>query len=346
MSSIADDDCFFHKKTAKGEVYALLYTDDMILTGSDEEAIKQLHQQLAGEFKCHDLDLLDWFCGIHFSRNEDGDVTMSQTQHIQKMLEELGMQNCKTYKTPMAEKEELTACPEPKPEHVKLMQKAAGHCLFLAIWTRPDIAYAVSTLCRFATCPDERHIRAMSRLIGYLKYTAELGITYSRNPKLADRNQVFMYSDASYARDPISRKSQFGWAAIMNDAAISWRSKLFARTCLSIMEAEYIGLAGAAQEAMYLLKLQRNAKMSDVKPIQIYCDNEAACSIAKDPTFREKSRHVETRFHFVRDLHEVKDIDVQSVAGAENCSDQFTKPLGYFLFDKFRERLHNQMAAD
>ena len=62
---------------------------------------------------------------------------MSQTQHIQKMLEELGMQNCKTHRTPMAEKEELTACPEPKPEHVKLMQKAAGHCLFLAIWTRP-----------------------------------------------------------------------------------------------------------------------------------------------------------------------------------------------------------------
>ena len=84
------------------------------------------------------------------------------------------------------------------------MQKAAGHCLFLAIWTRPDIAYAVSTLCRFATCPDERHIRAMSRLIGYLKYTAELGITYSRNPTLADRNEIFMYSDASYARDPIS----------------------------------------------------------------------------------------------------------------------------------------------
>ena len=84
------------------------------------------------------------------------------------------------------------------------------------------------------------------------------------------------------------------------------------------MEAEYIGLAGAAQQTMYLLKLQRNAKINDVKSIEV-------------------------RFHFIRDLHEEKEIEVQSVAGSENASDIFTKSLGYFLF---RECLHNQMAAE
>lgn len=168
-------------------------------------------------------------------------------------------------------------------------QSAVGSLLYLSTRTRPDIAYAVGNTARFSSNPTQSHWTAIKRTMRYLNGTRNLGLTYKHNKN----SELLGYSDADWAGDLCGRKSTSGYIFLLSDAAISWRSKKQTCVALSTAEAEYMALAIAIQEAIWLRQLisyLQKPKAELVKPITIFEDNQSAICIAKKPSISWKNK--------------------------------------------------------
>ena len=112
------------------------------------------------------------------------------------------------------------------------------------------------------------------------------------------------YTDADWEADLDERRSTSGYRFTLAGGAISWCSKLRQPVALSSMEAEYIAASEAAKEGVWLREFLVALKVveSASQPVTIFCDNMSAIKVAKDPNFHSKSKHIEGRFHYIRDI--------------------------------------------
>lgn len=190
--------------------------------------------------------------------------------------------------------------------------------------TRPDIAFAVSKLSQFTSNPSSEHWKAVSRVLGYLKRTSSLTLTYMSYPGVLEG-----YSDASWINHTGDSKSTSGWIYTLEGGAISWASKK--QTCIahSTMEAEFIALAAAGKEAEWIRDLLLDIQLwpCPMPSIPIYCDSEATLNAAYNSVYNGKSRHIRLRHNYVRQLIENGTISVVYVKSCRNLADPLTKPL-------------------
>jgi len=180
-----------------------------------------------------------------------------QKAYIERMLERFKMTDCNPAKTPMElnAKVELArkmeSLNEPKMENVPYLE-AVGSLLYVSQISRPDIAHAVNAVSSYSKEPKWHHWLAIKRIMRYLKGTIDLKLTFTKDSNL----DVIGYSDADWANDPTDRKSITGCIFISSGAAISWFSKKQRTVALSSVEAEYIVLSFACQEAIWLRELR------------------------------------------------------------------------------------------
>jgi len=246
------------------------------------------------------------------------------------MLERFKMTDCSPAKTPMElnakvelarKKESLN---EPKIENIPYLE-AIGSLLYVSQISRPDIAYAVNVVSSYSKEPKWHHWQAIKRIMRYLKGTIDLKLTFTKN----SNPDVIGYSDADWANDPTDRKSISGCIFISSGAAISWFSKKQRTVALSSVEAEYIALSFACQEAIWLRELRNEInKTCDDKAIIMKCDNNGAISSAKNQMISQRTKHIDVRHHFIRDKVEKKIINVDYLPSEHMIADMFTKPLG------------------
>ncbi len=128
------------------------------------------------------------------------------------------------------------------------------------------------------------------RVLRYLKGTKNLGLSYSK-----ERKEFFGYSDASYAEEE-DRKSVSGYIFMYAGAAISWRSQRQNIVAQSSAEAEYIALAEASKEAIWLRKMAKDFKMKIDRPLLIYEDNQSAIKLANNPLHTKRSKHIDVQY--------------------------------------------------
>ena len=124
-----------------------------------------------------------------------------------------------------------------------------GSLLYLARWSRPDIAFAVSELSTFVSCPGQTHMVAAKHLLRYLNGTKNPGLLYSGPASRA--NILWGYVDSDWAGCPDSRKSTSGYALLLNGAAITCKSKRQSVIALSSAEAEFVAASSLVQEVIY-----------------------------------------------------------------------------------------------
>ena len=161
--------------------------------------------------------------------------------------------------------------------------------------------------------------------------TTELRITYRKeaSPKLV------AYSDASYANNVDDRKSTSAYLFLKNGGAVSWRSKKQSIIAKSPMESEYIALTDAVKEGQWLSHLEKSLRgKTDV--ITYYEDNQSAIHTAKNPIHYDRSKHIDVRYHFIRDLVRKKEIEIVYLPTAEMIVNALTKPIQRVLNDKLR----------
>jgi hypothetical protein len=176
--------------------------------------------------------------------------------------------------------------------------------------------------------PGKEHWATAKHMLRYIQRTKHAKLVLGhKDPESPLELEMELYSDSDYAGDRNTRKSTTGTVATLCGSAISWQSKLQRTVAQSTMEAEYVAMAQAVKEALWLSKLMYDITGDGQLPIVIKSDNTAAQILAKNPENHEKAKHIDTKYHLIRDEVEKKRIALEYVDSRNNIADLLTKPL-------------------
>ena len=316
------DPCIFVTGEEADLTIVAVYVDDLIAIAKTPETIKKIKESFAAHFKIKDLGKLHYCLGISIQHDEEkGSLWMDQRQYIQSLLKRYGLSQAKTATTPADINVKLVKNDGvSKPVNPLNYQSMVGSLLYAAITTRPDIAQAVGAVSKFNSCPTEAHLTAVKRIFRYLKGTIDLCIKYERS---AD-NRLVGFSDADWAGDLTDRHSTTGNLFMMSGAAIDWISKKQPVVALSTTEAEYVALSAATQEAVWLSRLLTDIKAPPKAPIVIKEDNQGTIAVARNPVSHNRTKHIDIKFHYVREALEDGIIDLTYCPTEQMTADMLT----------------------
>ena len=206
-----------------------------------------------------------------------------------------------------------------------------GSLMYLAIGTRPDIAFAVNYLSQFNTCYTREHWIAGKRILRYLKGTLDSGITFSKTGK-----QLEGFADADWGSCPEDRRSYTGYAFLLAGAAINWEVKKQRTVALSSTEAEYMSLTEASKEAIYIRRFMSEIGLPIKGATLIHNDNQAAQKLARNHVFHSRSKHIDIRHHFVRNALKGGHVEIKYMTTEKMPADVLTKGLARIKHERHR----------
>jgi hypothetical protein len=338
-------------------ILLILYVDDLLIAydGTDGKGY-EIKRLLQAKYKMCDLGAAKRFLGIEIERGEDGSISICQRAYIDTILKRFGQQDAKSAKTPLDHQVDLanTNC-EDKTANRKEYLSIVGSLMYAALGSRPDITFSVTDLSWYNVQPHEMHLTAARRVLRYLKTTSELRIHYRRlphphadyphttsarisNPPIS----VVGFTDSDWAGNLTTRKSiggcVFGLGYIddnnelVTSGLIHWQAKSQSVVALSTLEAEYIACSHATRESLWLKRMTKEAadgmsvQVSE-GPVPIGCDNQGALKLIASGVVRQKSKHIDVKYHHVHDEQQRGSVRFQYVTSAANPADLLTKPL-------------------
>ena len=325
VESDADPGLFF-LDTSAGTVCVLIYVDDALVAAHALEAVLQAKSLLMDMFEARDLGEAGLFLGMAIERDRrQRTIKLHQERAVKDLLAKHGMQQVNARTVPLTpgtklqkdQGEPLSA--EQKHDYSSLV----GSLNYLAVCTRPDIAFPVGVLARFLASPTADHMAAAKGVLRYLAGTTNHGLNYGA--KLGD-SSIIAYCDADHAGDLDKRRSTTGYTFMQNGGAVSWSSKRQETVALSTVEAEYMAAAAAAKEALWLRVLLAELSLPH-QTIQIYADNQGAMALTKNPIVSARSKHIDVRYHFVRERVAQGQVAFTYISTSEMIADSLTKAL-------------------
>jgi hypothetical protein len=247
------------------------------------------------------------------------------------------MHNSNPVSTPMDSHVRLTKTPasESHAEIKCIYQNMVGSLMYAAISTRPDISFAVQTLSQFSLNPGPTHLTAVKHVFRYLRGSINLGIMFQSHSHSA----IELFSDADWGNSPDDRRSVTGYLSMFSGGVVTWNSKKQPTTALSSMEAEYMALASAVREALWLRSLFSELDSIPNLPTHISVDNHGTICFAENSGFHARSKHIDVRHHFIREKLASHEVSVSYCPTSENTADLFTKPLDKSKHEYFVSRL-------
>lgn len=187
---------------------------------------------------------------------------------------------------------------------------------------------------RFSCKPTKAHWEAFKRILSYLKGTSAYGITYGSD--ISNGRVLHAFSDADFAADLDDRRSTTGVVLILNGGPVSWKSQRQSCVSLSTTESEYVAAAEAAKDVVWIRRLLQDLGSDQTKPTILFCDNQSAIKLVRNPQFHQRTKHIDVKFHFIRDLQDEHVVDVVYVNTESQLADLFTKGLDGPRFRKLR----------
>ncbi|GJZ17872.1 retrovirus-related pol polyprotein from transposon TNT 1-94 [Tanacetum coccineum] len=240
---------------------------------------------------------LCYFLGLEIVQTDAG-IFMSQKKYVEDTLQKFNMVGCKTIFTPMNINEKL------QPEDVtgmvngSLYRSLIGRLLYLT-HSRPDISFSIGVLSRFMHKPSKHHFGAAKRVLRYLAGTKEFGIWFRRTKDMNLKG--------------------------FTDTAVSWSSKKQATVALSSTKAEYVAATSSACQAVWLRRILCDLSEEQVEATDIFCDNQSAVMLARNPIYHGRTKHVEIKHHFIRELIARGEVNLKSCRTEEKLADLMTK---------------------
>lgn len=327
------DSCLYSKCDGKEQnMYVLIYVDDLLIFGSNEIEIKNLKLILSKEFEMKDLGLISEFLGINVKQNLKTNVTeICQKKYLENVLKRFNMYECKPVSTPMDYNFNISDLENKNcSQYAENMCRKIIGCLMYAVsGTRPDICVAMSILSRYQDRANDALLVALKRVLRYVKHTINYKLIFK-----CTNEKLIGYCDANWGGDVRDRKSTTGYCFMFSGCLISWCSKKQNIVSISSTESEYVAMSMAGAEACWLINLLSDFKIRDVSPVHMYCDNQSAIMIANTNSVK-RLKHIDIKYHFIRELVENNKICIQYVSTEEQVADMFTKPLKINLLIKF-----------
>jgi len=340
FSPLDTDHSVFHKK---GVIMAI-YVDDLLITGRDRKEIDLLKEALSRRFQMSDLGAVSYYLGMTITRDRPNrTLRLGQRSYIDRMIRDFGMELSNPSPTPM-DTASSSLVPAPKdysasPQDIKEYQRLIGSLMYAMLGSRPDIAFAVSMVSRFASNPTAEHIKAAKRILRYLKGTLDFELTYR-----GDLTALTGYSDADWGGDKDTRRSTGGFLFNVGSGIVSWSSKRQPTVALSSCESEIMAETQAAKEAIWLSNFLGEILQQKQVAVVIHCDNQGAIALAQDDRFHARSKHIHMRHKWIQEAVAEDLVDLKYVPTAKQLADGLTKPLPRDKFEFFRASIGVEQA--
>jgi hypothetical protein len=310
-----------------------VYVDDLVITGVKMQEIHFFKEEMKNLFSMSDLGLLRYYLGLEV-KQERGHTTLSQGAYASKLLEKAGLVDCNATRTPMEARCQLSKESSEAPVDATLYRSLIGSLRYL-VHTRPDISFAVGFLSRFMEAPASDHLAALKHLLRYIAGTLNLGCVYRRG----DSEKLTGFSNSDHAGDVDTRKSMSGVLFFLGHSPISWQSQKQKVVAASSCEAEYIAAATAACQGIWLARLLGELLNKKAAPFSLFIDNKSTISLCKNPVLHDRSKHIDLRYHLIRDYVEKGMVAPEFIRTAEQKADILTKPLGRVRFQELRSKI-------
>lgn len=324
--------CLFAKTDGKVKIIVALYVDDFLIFSNSDIETEKLKKFLGSKFKLKDLGPVRQYLGMRINLDKNKNViTLDQKQYIEQLASKFQMSDCKPQSTPIEPKLNVQKSKECLPDVP--YQKLIGSLMYLAVLTRPDIAYAVSYLSQFNNHYNINCYNYAKRILRYLICTKDYCLKYSNSD-----NDLQGYVDSDWASDALDRKSYTGFCFVMSGSAISWQSRKQSTVSLSSTESEYTALSEASREAVYLRNLLHEIT-GKLYAINLYCDNQSALKLASSHQSHSRSKHIDVRHHYIRDVVKNNYVKIDYVPSEEMPADLLTKGLCSVKHYKFMHML-------
>ena len=190
IRSTTDHSVFYHHTSTGQCIYLIVYVDDIVITGSDQDGIQKLQQRLFSHFQIKDLGKLKYFLGIEVAQSNSEGV-ISLRKYILDILADTGMLDCKLVDTPMDPNVKLVPRQGESLQDPVRYRRLVGKLNYLTI-TEPDISFPVTVVSQFLQSPCDGHWDVAVRILRYVKGTPSQGVLYENK----GHTQIVGYSDA------------------------------------------------------------------------------------------------------------------------------------------------------
>jgi hypothetical protein len=326
------DKCLYVLESDNVQMYLIIHVDDMLIACTDLASIRTVERLINGSFEVKDLGNVKTFLSIEVERDMDGNFSVHQSSYIEKIISAAGQEDSKISKIPMDEGYYKLKSEDYLPDNIKYRQ-LIGMLLYVCTNTRPDVSASVCILSQKVEKPTTLDMNEVVRIIRYLKGTRDYRLKLSGSRF----EEMVMYSDANWAEDRTERKSNNGHVCFFNGGTISWSSRKQECVALSSCEAEYIALSEAVKEVIWLRRMLMEFGYSMDSPTVVKADNQSAIKLVDRERFSNTTKHIDTRYHFIKEFKRLGEISLEYVCTEENVADMLTKPLGRVKLTKLRQ---------
>nr|GEU50093.1 retrovirus-related Pol polyprotein from transposon TNT 1-94 [Tanacetum cinerariifolium] len=303
------DPTLFIRRNGNDLLLVQIYVDDIIFVASTPELCDLFANLICSKFKMPMMGKILFFLGLQISQSPRG-VFINQSKYALESLKKYGFESCDPVDTPMVEKSKLDEDKEGKAIDASHYHGMIG-ILFYLTASRHDLQFAICMCARYQAPPTEKHIHAVKIIFRYLRGTVNRGLWYPKDSSVA--LTAFAYANHSGCQD--SRRSTSGILQFLGDRLISWSSK-------------------RSQLTDYDLGFNK---------IPTYRDNKSAIVLCCNNVQHSRSKHIDTRYHFIKEQVEDGVIELYFVNTEYQLADIFTKALGRdrieFLINKLGMRI-------
>ncbi|KAJ9536569.1 hypothetical protein OSB04_un000268, partial [Centaurea solstitialis] len=312
------DPALFLRRSGNHLTVVQIYVDDIIFASTNPESCTEFEQIMKSRFQMSMMGELTFFLGLQVRQTPQG-IFLNQSKYTLDILKRFDFTGPKSASTPMSTSFQLDADTSGNPVDQKVYRAIIGSLLYLTA-SRPDIMFATCVCARFQCNPRESHLGAVKRILKYLKGTPNFALWYPKDSGF----ELTAFTDSDHAGCKLNRKSTSGACQFLGDKLVSWSSRKQNCVSLSTAEAEYVAAACCCSQVLWM-KIQLADYGYTMHRIPIYCDSSSAIQIAANPVQHSRTKHIDIRYHFIKDHVEKGNVELFFVESERQIADLFTK---------------------
>ena len=320
------------------------WVDDLLAIGTRDD-VELMAEGVKSQFDVDDLGTLEEYvgCKIDIDR-ENRSMRFTQPVLLQSYQDEFKLPDLSPV-TPLEAGRVLVKCEVadrlPDSEQ-SVYRSGVGKLLHMSRWSRPETQNSVRELSRQCKIASQAHMKAMLRVMKHCSSTPKRG-WYLKPERKWDGSKDFEFiisgnSDSDYAKCPDTRRSVSGWCVKLEGAPVSVKSSTQKIVALSVTEAELYAAVQCVQDMLYVMRLLNSMGLKVKKPMVLKVDNKGAVDLINGWSVCGRSRHIEVKQHFIRELKQLGTVIVVWIPGDQNESDLYTKNLGGPDYNRHTEK--------
>lgn len=333
------DPCMYHIFTDTLIVVIIVHVDDCIVAYSDDKFMKMFRDKIEEKYETTYSPKPEQVLGIKLDHLPSGGFALSNTRLIDETVSSFGQSDANPVKIPMDPGTVLDLGISPPADPLIPFLSIIGILMWIMRCTRPDISVAVSILASFSHCFNDTHFKAAIKVLLFLKGTRLHALVYTHTPHVPRGvTRLSLYTDSDYAVCRITRRSRTGWVLLMGTNVISYSSTRQKLVTMSSTESELVSMCDGVKDLLGTIQVLRDFIPAEL-PVPVHVDNQGTIAIGTDEIHNSRTKHIDVRYFFTRELVDDGTVDILYINTNDNPADPLTKLLAYPSYSIGMQRL-------